>query len=336
VRWRALSDEGDVVTAEPSNGGPAKRRRTEIEALRSSMASEAGEEGLPLPDVRKEGRMQRGLARVLEAQREANGGPEVAEASPREKEAAPAKRRRTELDGLLDLVKKEEVPRTGDGRLQRGLARVLEAQRLANGDGEEMDVALGPLESGELMTRRRLGRRANGSLREDESGGLREDHNPALVRNRKSKPPNGLGKGLGRRRELRPRSGNRSRGGDTESESEGEQGKLGKKGKGEWEEGGLANGLKDEWRKVPEKRGRGEVLSDALGGVPHEENGIFEHGLKDRTALCMVCEARPREALFSPCGHFNFCYSCAMQHHKGKGDCPKCGQRVTGVQKVVL
>ena len=73
-----------------------------------------------------------------------------------------------------------------DGRLQRGLARVLEVERLANGDGEQ-DASLG-LESGDVAGRTRHSRRANGS--DDVSGGLllEEEGDAGLARNRRGKP----------------------------------------------------------------------------------------------------------------------------------------------------
>lgn len=352
VRWRALSDEGDVA-ANDSPGGKRRRgagsdvgeeegfrkeeapdvRKEEVTGVRKEVTGVDTEEApavkkeeVPDGDVRKEGRMQRGLARVLEA---ANGGFDAGEPSPK---AAPPKRRRTELEGLLGAAKKEEAPgerRGGDGRLQRGLARVLEVERLANGDGEQ-DASLG-LESGDVAARRRHSRRANGS--DDVSGGLllEEEGDAGLARNRRGKPP--LGKGGGGKWELRPRpdSGHRSKGGESESDSDAEGEKPGGKRKGGKEslDGGVDN-------RPNGKRGHGEELYDAPRRVGNGENGVNGRPRRDGSALCMVCGVSPREALFSPCGHFNFCYGCASQNLKEKGDCPKCGVKVTGVQKVVL
>ena len=74
-------------------------------------------------------------------------------------------------------------------------------------------------------------------------------------------------------------------------------------------------------------------LAQMVEGNKHKGDK-HEEVEEDEGKLCIVCYENPCNAVFVPCGHMWFCYTCADEIKQKEGSCPACRATVTSAMKV--
>ena len=57
---------------------------------------------------------------------------------------------------------------------------------------------------------------------------------------------------------------------------------------------------------------------------------------QQRNIDCTVCAEKPRDATFTPCGHFATCFSCAFDIFAGTRKCPICREQLDGIVRTFI